>query len=58
MKSIYLTALTHPLHTATLALAVAAGLCAAWWLFPIGIVLWLIMVINIVRDPSTKTQPP
>lgn len=56
MKSIYLTALTHPLNTATLALAVAAGLCAAWWLFPIGIVVWLIMVINIVRDPSAKTQ--
>ncbi len=56
MRSIYLTALTHPLNTTTLALAVAAGLCAAWWLFPIGIVLWLIMVINIVRDPSAKTQ--
>jgi chromosome segregation ATPase len=56
MKSIYLTALTHPLNTATLALAAAAGLCAAWWLFPIGMVLWLIMVINIARDPAAKTQ--
>ena len=56
MKSIYLTALTHPLNTATLALAAAAGLCAAWWLFPIGIALWLIMVINIARDPAAKTQ--
>jgi hypothetical protein len=56
MRSIYLTALTHPLNTTTLALAVAAGLCAAWWLFPVGIVLWLIMVINIVRDPSVKTR--
>jgi hypothetical protein len=56
MRSIYITALTHPLNNATLALAAAAGLCAAWWLFPIGIVLWLIMVINVVRDPSAKTR--
>lgn len=37
-------ALLHPLNLAMLALAVAAGLCAAWWLFPVGLALWLLMV--------------
>jgi hypothetical protein len=44
----------HPINLATLALAVAAGLCAAWWLFPIGLVVWLAMVVLMVRDPSVQ----
>jgi flagellar motility protein MotE (MotC chaperone) len=37
-----------------LGLTAAAGLCAAWWLAPIGILLWLIMVVVVARDPSLK----
>ena len=49
-----LTALLHPLNLAMLALTVAAGLCSAWWLAPIGLVLWLVMVIVIARDPGIQ----
>jgi hypothetical protein len=35
-----------------LALALAAGLCAAWWLFPLGLLLWVVMVLAVARDPS------
>jgi hypothetical protein len=44
-------ALFHPVNLAVLALAAAAGACAAWWLFPVGVVLWLAMVIITIRDP-------
>jgi hypothetical protein len=37
-----------------LGLAVFAGLVAAWWLFPIGLLLWLIMVVIVSRDPSLR----
>jgi chromosome segregation ATPase len=56
MRSLTLTAFTHPLHLTTLALATAAGLCAAWWLFPIGLILYVLMVVNFLRDPSMQTQ--
>jgi hypothetical protein len=49
-----LTALLNPLNLAMLALTVAAGLCSAWWLAPIGFVLWLVMVITIARDPGVQ----
>lgn len=49
-----LTALLNPLNLAMLALTIAAGLCAAWWLAPIGFVLWLAMVIAIARDPGVQ----
>lgn len=49
-----LTALLNPVNLAMLALTVAAGLCSAWWLAPIGIVLWLVMVIVIARDPGVQ----
>jgi predicted nuclease with TOPRIM domain len=35
-----------------LALLFAAGLCAAWWLIPIGLIFWAIMVVNIARQPG------
>ena len=44
-------ALFHPVNLAVLVLAAAAGACAAWWLFPIGVVFWLAMVIITIRDP-------
>ena len=49
-----LTALLNPLNLSMLAVTVAAGLCSAWWLAPVGLVLWLVMVIVIARDPGVK----
>jgi chromosome segregation ATPase len=48
----WLTALINPLNLAMLALAVAAGLCSAWWLLPLGLLLWGVMILTIARDPS------
>lgn len=53
-RSPLLTALLHPLNLSMLGLTVAAGLCSAWWLAPVGLVLWLVMVIAISRDPGLK----
>ena len=36
------------------ALTVGAGLCSAWWLAPIGLVFWLVMVIIVTRDPGLQ----
>jgi len=49
-----LTALLNPVNLAMLALTVAAGLCSAWWLAPIGFVFWLVMVVVIARDPGVQ----
>jgi hypothetical protein len=49
-----LTALLNPLNLAMLALSAAAGLCSAWWLAPVGLLFWLIMVIVIARDPGVQ----
>jgi len=49
-----LTALLNPLNLSMLALTVAAGLCSAWWLAPVGFVFWLVMVIAIARDPGVQ----
>jgi chromosome segregation ATPase len=51
-RSPWLTALINPLNLAMLAMAVAAGLCAAWWLLPLGLLLWVVMVLAVARDPS------
>ena len=53
-RSPLLTALFHPVNLAMLGLAVAAGLCAAWWLAPIGFIFWIIMVSIIARDPGLQ----
>jgi hypothetical protein len=37
-----------------LGLAALAGLVAAWWLFPLGLLLWLAMVVTVSRDPSLR----
>jgi hypothetical protein len=37
-----------------LALSAVAGLVAAWWLFPLGLLLWLLMVVVVSRDPSLR----
>jgi hypothetical protein len=49
-----LTSLLNPVNLAMLALTVAAGLCSAWWLAPIGFLFWLVMVIIIARDPGVQ----
>ena len=50
-RSTFFYALFHPVNLAVLALAVVAGACAAWWLFPVGLIFWLAMVVTTIRDP-------
>lgn len=54
MKSPIVVALIHPLNILMAGLAVFAGLVSAWWLFPIGMLLWLVMVIAVARSPSLR----
>jgi prefoldin subunit 5 len=54
MRSPWVTALFHSLNPAMLTLAILAGLVAAWWLFPVGLVLWLVMVARIATDRRVR----
>jgi hypothetical protein len=54
LRSPILVALLHPINLAMLALVVASGLCAAWWMFPLGLVFWVVMVIAVARQPGLK----
>jgi hypothetical protein len=54
MRSPYVLAFLNPLNLAMLALSAAAGLCAAWWLFPLGLLLWLVMFILVARNPTVR----
>ena len=54
MRSPLLTALIHPLNVAMLGLSVLAGLVAAWWLLPLGLLFWLAMVIAVSREPRLR----
>jgi hypothetical protein len=54
MSSPFLTAFFDPLNLMILFLAAAAGLVAAWWLFPLGLLVWLIMMITLTRDPGFR----
>ncbi|MBN1248311.1 MAG: hypothetical protein JXC32_11680 [Anaerolineae bacterium] len=54
MRSPTLTALVHPLNIAMAGLAVFAGLMSAWWLFPVGMLLWLAMVVAVSRDRALR----
>lgn len=47
-------ALVNPANLTMLALTTAAALCSAWWLAPIGFLLWLFMVWMIARDPGLQ----
>jgi hypothetical protein len=53
-RSPLLAALFHPVNLLMFAAAVLAGLLAAWWLAPVGLVFWLVMVIVIASDPGLK----
>jgi len=54
VRSPFLTGLLHPLNLLMLGLSVFAGLVSAWWLFPVGLLFWLIMVLAVSRDPSLR----
>jgi len=54
MRSPFLIALLHPLNLLMVGLAVGAGLISAWWLFPVGLLFWLIMVVAVYREPSLR----
>ncbi len=53
-KTPFLIALTNPINLAMLALIAAAGLCSAWWLAFPGLVIWLVMVLIIAREPTLQ----
>jgi len=53
-RSPWLLALTHPINILMLAAAAAAGLISAWWLFPLGLLLWFIMLLKIAFDPALR----
>jgi hypothetical protein len=53
-RSPFITALLNPINLSLLALSAAAGLCAAWWLFPVGLLLWVIMVAIVATDPALR----
>jgi hypothetical protein len=50
----FLTAFLHPLNLGMLFMAVASGLCAAWWMFPLGLVIWAVMYLLVLRHPSLR----
>lgn len=54
VRSPFLMGLIHPVNLLLLALSVFAGLVSAWWLFPIGLLFWVLMVFNVARDPSLR----
>jgi chromosome segregation ATPase len=54
MRSPILTALFHPLNVAMAGLAIFAGLVSAWWLFPIGLLVWVLMVVTVSRDRALR----
>jgi hypothetical protein len=46
------TALTDRWNVLTLVLAIGGGLLAAWWLLPVGLVVWIIMIAATMNEPS------
>lgn len=54
MRSPLETALLSPLNIAMLVFSVLAGLVAAWWLFPLGLIVWGLMVSTIANDKATR----
>jgi hypothetical protein len=54
MRTTFMNALIHPIHILTFAAAVLSGLLSAWWLFPVGVLIWGVMVVGYVNDPSQR----
>jgi hypothetical protein len=47
-------AIREPVIVFTLITALSAGLLAAWWLFPLGLLLAGLMILRIVTSPTAK----
>ncbi len=56
MNSAYRDAIRQPLNKAMLLVSIIAGLISAWWLLPLGLVLWFIMVRGVATHPVTQVQ--
>lgn len=54
MRSPWLIALFDPSTLLMIPLSILAGLFAAWWLFPVGILLWFIMALVIALNPGVR----
>ncbi len=54
MRSPIITALFHPLNIAMAGLTIFAGLVSAWWLFPIGLLFWVAMIVTVSRDRALR----
>ena len=52
MRSPFKIAFLNPLNLALLICSLIFGLCAAWWLLPLGLILWAIMFLRVYRDPA------
>jgi hypothetical protein len=53
-RSPFLTAFFNPANLAMLGVIAAASLCAAWWLLPIGLALWLVMFLVVFNNPALR----
>ena len=53
-KSPWFDAVFDPALLLLLGASVVAGLLAAWWLFPFGLALWLVLFIRIMVNPSLR----
>jgi len=53
MSSNLRSALTDRWNLITLALAIGGGLLAAWWLLPIGLIVWIIMIAATLNEPHS-----
>ena len=49
------TALIDRWNLLALALAIGGGLLAAWWLLPIGLVVWLIMIVVTAKETAARS---
>lgn len=55
-RSPFVQALVSPINLLMLAAAAVAFLLSAWWLFPIGLLLWLVMIVITATDPRTQLR--
>ncbi len=53
--SLWVSAFTDRMNLATLGIAIAAGLLAAWWLLPVGLIVWGIMVIITAKATAAQS---
>jgi hypothetical protein len=54
MRSPRATAIFQPINLSMLGLSILAGLIAAWWLFPLGLAFWLVMMARIANDRTIR----